>query len=291
MTPSAFTSCVRDIIRPQQPRKRGWFSTVLVLVVLLGLSFWMDRSIVKNHNLSILTAQAWFQQQTDEDVKGVLIPKNLARSPMERCALWEDNQDQWWQDHPNYRVSHENDTHTCLEPIKNEARAAYYRSMHHKQFVDTNNCSNVFQKVLIGTGLGAAVGQLTGGFFYAFDKANRTFVRSKHRWQFRWLYNPPYDDALSRSEQPFGACVSQDIFCYYLPITNCDYDIETRNMDDRPSRGFKKHLNPYFTKRDPIMAGKYRHHISYFTRLNQETRHRLYQLLERNAPSSRKPSQ
>jgi hypothetical protein len=97
----------------------------------------------------------------------------------QHCSLWEDNQDDWWQDHPDWQVSHENDTHLCFTPMQNKQRAEYYQRMHEIQFHNTNNCTDIFQRGLIGTGFAAAVSQLTVGFFYAHDMVNQTLVRSK----------------------------------------------------------------------------------------------------------------
>jgi hypothetical protein len=41
-----------------------------------------------------------------------------------KCALWQDNLDNWWQEHPEWEVfyEHENDTHTCFHRIANKKK-------------------------------------------------------------------------------------------------------------------------------------------------------------------------
>lgn len=79
----------------------------------------------------------------------------------QHCAIWSDNQDEWWQNNPDWQVFKENDTHLCVSPIQNEKRAEYYRAMHRRQFIDTNNCTDTYQRQLVGIGFAAVTSQLT----------------------------------------------------------------------------------------------------------------------------------
>jgi hypothetical protein len=98
------------------------------------------------------------------------------------------------------------------------------------------------------------------------------------------MYNPPYNASLSKEEQPFGACESQDIFCYYLPVTKCNYSTEIELTQKVPNWFINQNCDMAALERDPIKSAYYRHHISCFTRLNQETRHGLYELFQDIAP-------
>ena len=202
----------------------------------------------------------------------------ISNTTEQHCAVWEDNQDEWFQNHPDWQVSKQNDTHLCFTPMKNIEMATYYREMHRIQFVDHNNCTKPKRQAnLIGTGFAAAVKQLTIAFYYSFKKEHKLFVPSKHWRPFRWIYNPPYNASLDISEQPIGACETQDLFCFYLPVTNCDYIEQV--SDTTPRRFVYQDFH-----HNHIANMHHRNHISYLTRFNQETRHRLYILYQEIAP-------
>ena len=266
---------------------------LLLLPTIIFVSiFFSDKSL---NDVRIYTVIDNKEQAIMNSTSTTLVSRNQQQTQQqqqehEHCSLWEDNQDDWWQEHPDWQPSSENDTHLCFTPMRNKERAEYYRRMYEIQFLNTNNCTNIFQRVLIGTGFAAAVAQLTIGFFYAHVKMNQTFVRSKHWWPFKWMYNPPFNTSLSMDEQEFGACDSQDIFCYYLPVTKCNYSTEIDLTQKVPNWFISQSGDMAAVQRNPNTTATYRHHISYFTRLNQETRHQLYKLFQDIAPPAEERS-
>ena len=75
------------------------------------------------------------------------------------CLEWEVNSDEWWTHHPEWFVSHENDTHYCFTRY-DENKSKFLRELYDIQF--HGNCSNVTTKVMWSSGWGADFSNVLG---------------------------------------------------------------------------------------------------------------------------------
>jgi len=80
---------------------------------------------------------------------------NYKPSSSELCLPWDVNGDEWWTHHPEWEPGAENDTHYCLQQIKNQEKATIYRQFYDIQF--HGNCSNTFTKRMWNSGWSAGM--------------------------------------------------------------------------------------------------------------------------------------
>lgn len=144
--------------------------------------------------------------------------KKKTISSSSKCFSWAHNSDSWWQHHPEWELHQENNSHTCFTKIENATKAKFFRKLSQNQF--NNNCTELRTRFVLGTGFAATVGYLLDGFWSAF-REGRPFQRSKHRADFKWMYSPEYNFDNVANQTSFAACPSQDITCYFLPISSC----------------------------------------------------------------------
>lgn len=209
------------------------------------------------------------------------IKASYSNQTIEKCALWHDNLDSWWQDHPDWQIAHENDTHTCFAPILLDEKAEIMRHLHEIQF--NSNCSLAIQRYLVSSGYAATMNRLTSTFWHAFHQG-RPFVRSKHWPGAKWMYSPSYNES---DPHRFGGCPTQDMFCYFLNITSCEYD--ANRGEDSPRGRLIASVKTAFDEREEDVRVQYRWLMTYFTRQRQETRYRLRQLMKQIAPTPELP--
>lgn len=220
-------------------------------------------------------------QPKDSTAATYLLPRSIKTtqqsSPEEalKCVPWEQNMDEWWQEHPDWKLARETDDQTCFSRITMKQEAAYLRRLHELQF--HSNCENLKMRFLIGSGYAATVLHLAGSFWAA-QRENVPFVRSKHWSGMKWMYSPPYNNA----SNDFGACATGDMFCYFLDISPCDYEVGKETGFNRTYINEVK----FFEHRDTTTKLQYRWLLSYFLRPRQETRLRLRELMGQVAPST-----
>jgi hypothetical protein len=141
--------CCFVTVRPDPTKEEGFLArkelrllSVRLLVMATAFMSFSHSRVVYEYIFSLAPASAMSWE------------KEHQQKPREEqhCALWQENQDKWWQDHPDWRVSTENDSHLCFAPMDDQVQAEYYRALHRRQFHDTNNCTDIYQRHLIGTG-------------------------------------------------------------------------------------------------------------------------------------------
>jgi hypothetical protein len=144
-----------------------------------------------------------------------------------KCAPWEVNIDNWWQNHPDWEPSIENDTHTCLSPIANPKRAEFYRQVHAQQFPELFSEDHYYQcsskpgprKIVLRRvadhGFASYFGHTLTESLWSAWRDNRTFQYVHPDQHFRWMYVP-------ENRSSWAWCRSQDHECYFLPISSCD---------------------------------------------------------------------
>ena len=269
--------CLQNLFR-LRPNKIVVFLVAMVCAMLRlegdEVKMFSSLEVLKSSSAHHSPSYFNYYQHVEEETKST----NTAEND-EHCALWNVTQDDWWQEHPDWRLSRENDTHTCFQRVRDPEIAEYFRNIYNVQFGAASNCSNLHEQFIIGTGFAAAVRQLTLSFYYANLGLKKTFVRSKHWRNFKWMYNHPYNETLQKmglQEARFGSCASMDVFCYYLPIARCNEDYQgVSNMIPKKLA----YVEGDFGLKPKTL---YRHHVSYFMRLNQVSRKKLFDIYQQS---------
>ncbi|CAB9523393.1 expressed unknown protein [Seminavis robusta] len=212
-------------------------------------------------------------EQDDKDL--IKKDESLTQGYPIKCSPWETDMDPWWQMHPDWEPYNENETHTCFRPIQHEERAAFFREVYQSQYHGMD-CSQVRTRHITGVGYAAAVGYMCGGFYSAF-RQGYPFQVTKVRESMRWLYAPPLDPSPG-TNRSWAACPSQDNFCYFLPISNCQR--EWGRSEDSVSRKYARRE----VRDNPVRGEQYMWLKSYLTRPRQEVRRRLAELIQQEAP-------
>ena len=162
-----------------------------------------------------------------------------------KCSPWEINTDDWWQQHPTWEPSEQltNDTHTCFTPIRDPQRVAFLKKVYDRQFTHANCRINPFDnkdpdsmaiRGLTNIGFAATMYYKQQKAFYsAVNYHNRTYQYMSPSNNFHWLYVPQEKDS-------WAYCPSQDLSCYWLPITSCPRPV--RNTVRDPAI-LQQHLN------------------------------------------------
>lgn len=193
------------------------------------------------------------------------------------CALWDEvNLDLWWQEHPEWEPSRQytNHTHDCFTRIANPYRVALNRRIYINQF--HNNCSNLQARLVSQQGFGASLSTLALGLWEALDKSI-PFQQSKYWEGFRWLYTPPYNDTHPELNS-WAACESQDINCYFLPLSNCVAPFSKDELRTRKTLWTRQFLINSTLEEEFVWANEY------LMRPNQKVRRRLSRMLATEAP-------
>lgn len=182
--------------------------------------------------------------EADEILIGKTLESDLEPKDL-KCSPWEVNIDDWWQHHPTWEPSEKftNDTHTCFTPIPDPKRVAFLKKVYDRQFTHANCRINPFNNMDPDT---MAILRLqnigfAGTMFYAQQKAfysavnyhNRTYRHMVPSPKFHWMYVP-------QDKNSWAYCPSQDLECYWLPITSCPQPV--LNVTRDPAI-LKKHLN------------------------------------------------
>lgn len=135
----------------------------------------------------------------------------------ECCAPWNIQADEWWLHKPDYEVSLENETHFCFAPVSDSEKANFLRRIHRRQWSNGGRCDQLETSVETNAGFGASHRWLVLSFFHAHKNDKPFQIEWNPR---RWLYA-----AANRSSWAY--CPSEDITCYYLPISPCGRNVTT----------------------------------------------------------------
>ena len=198
------------------------------------------------------------------------------------CAPWDDvNLDAWWQEHPDWEPSRQytNRTHDCFTSIPNPHRAALFRRIYQNQF--HNDCSNMKVRLISHQGFGASLKSLALGMWNSLHEQH-PFQQSKYWHGFRWFYTPPYNDT-HLDLNSWAACPSQDIFCYFLPISNCVANYSRESNQARSLYWYRQFAQNQSLEEEFVWSSQY------LMRPNQQVRRRLATLLADQAPKVPSP--
>ena len=215
------------------------------------------------------------------------------------CSPWSVTLDNFWHDHPDWEPSdrYTNDTHTCFEPIQNKDRAALFKRVTQIQFPSdpetnrrcdpqVNNRRNGLAIVPIEqTGFAASLLFKQRNAFWSAFRQKRTFQQALPHHTFVWHYVPPYIVSTANLTSSWPACPTNDMYCYFLPITNCPRHVGPES--NVTWLAYK--LDPLLVwrgdmKTDPLLQNQLVWLSLFMMRPRQETRRRLYRLSKEEAP-------
>ena len=129
------------------------------------------------------------------------------------CASWEyEHGDDWWVQHPDFEVSHENQTTFCFSKIQDSAKADFFRRIHQVQW-NVSNCSNVLQRQQINSGWAASFGRVADALWAAVHY-DQPVQMTKHWEGMQWLY-------ATNDTNSWAFCPARDMTCYLLPLSPC----------------------------------------------------------------------
>lgn len=180
------------------------------------------------------------------------------------CIPWEVSSDTWWTHHVEWVVFHEDDSHYCFRRMKDPTRVAAMRAIYENQF--QNDCSDPIYKKMWNSGLTNDFRNLVDGLMYSTRTMHQPFQVTTEPWHYA-------------SPKPFNittaACPSQDMFCYFLPLSKCP----------------RKELNdtirkiPFFDRGSvlgPVLFDEpARWYLDYVGRQQTWLRHRVYQFVQK----------
>jgi hypothetical protein len=128
-----------------------------------------------------------------------------------KCFRWlDENSDHWWTHHPLWKVDIENDTHTCF---RHDPTLSYYLQIYRNQFL--SNCTNSTTRYIYDSGWSA---DLVAGISLSLIHAVRTgspLAIRPFKYDWGWHYAAMKPKGLNPT------CPRKDMFCYFLPLTNC----------------------------------------------------------------------
>lgn len=148
----------------------------------------------------------------------------------EKCTPWEISLDDWWQDHPTWEPSFENDTHACFRPIANPERVQVLLKAHALQF---QGCQpNPAVRPLFPMGFAATLlFHLTSSFWSAY-RENRQFLSGRVDEKFEWLY-------ATHNKSSWAYCPTQDHECLFLPSSNCPRPVGSDIPNETPKKKYQ----------------------------------------------------
>jgi len=153
------------------------------------------------------------------------------------CASWLVSVDEWWLHHPEWEITEENDYYYCMRPIAYPDKAKYFREVYDSQWFQPN-CSAVETSDQINSGFGASFRHLMHAWWHA-RKAGVPFqIEENNR---RWLYS-------TANESSWAYCPSEDISCYYLPISPCPRNASQPglHLSSRPNKTDTSEMKLFF---------------------------------------------
>ncbi|KAG7343511.1 hypothetical protein IV203_021456 [Nitzschia inconspicua] len=131
------------------------------------------------------------------------------------CWPWSYSSDEWWTHHPTWKRSRVNATHYCYQKIQNERQAALYQAIYDVQFRHAGDCQNMFRRHMWSSGLGADFINVNRGLFQAVLFQRPFQITDSYPWH----YAAGKGDNLAN--ETMAACPSRDMYCYFLPLTDC----------------------------------------------------------------------
>lgn len=176
------------------------------------------------------------------------------------CLPWHVNSDAWWTHHPTFEVFHESDHKYCFREISDSDKAKLFQDIYEVQF--ESDCSTVLTKRMVCSGWGADLGEVVDGMMQT--QVQKLPFTVYDKWHYAWP--KPHDDPDQK------VCDTADMFCYFLPLTRCEPQLENRK------EGYWNYLEAsgiHFPRKTPN-----RWYYEYITRPQTWLRKRVYDFLQ-----------
>lgn len=205
------------------------------------------------------------EPDTNKSVKETLVGLNCENPELGPCcASWDyELGDDWWVQHPDFQVSHENQTTFCFSKIQDSAKANFLRRVHQVQW-NVSNCSSVLQRHQINSGWAASFGRVADALWAAVHY-DQPVQMTKHWEGMQWLYS-------TNDTNNWAFCPARDMTCYLLPLSPCPQVIG-KNDDVRKSGGKRRSIEWLWLKQ-------------YGGRLRQHVRKQIIDLIHNDFPST-----
>ncbi|CAB9511770.1 expressed unknown protein [Seminavis robusta] len=157
---------------------------------------------------------------------------------LECCGSWEVDADDFWIQHPTWEITRENATSYCMCPIQDVEKADFIREIHWRQWQQEDPCREVETSMQQNSGFGAATRWLMMSFYHAYLGSKPFQIEWGKR---RWLY-------ATENRSSWAYCASEDITCYYLPISPCYRNATGKSLhyESRPNEADNKQARQFF---------------------------------------------
>lgn len=179
------------------------------------------------------------------------------------CLPWNVNSDEWWTHHVLWEVFYQDDSHYCFRRIPNRQKMETIRNIYRNQF--RNDCSDPVYKKMWNSGFSNDLRNLVDGLAHSTQVTHRPFQVTTMPWHYA-------------SPKPFNistaACKSQDMFCYFLPLSNCP---RVAVNDTIKQIGF---LDRGVVVGPKMFNTPTRWYLEYVSRPQTWLRHRVYQFVK-----------
>lgn len=141
----------------------------------------------------------------------------------ECCAPWTFNTDDWWTQHYQWTISHENQTHTCFQKIKSPQQLDFISKLHKLQ----QQCDYQVQLPQISSGYAAALMAVARSFYAAYQSQHAFQITLQHATA-NWNFSP-------KDPSHWAYCKTRDMNCFFLPLSPCAAE-QGRNDAPRGSK-------------------------------------------------------
>jgi hypothetical protein len=165
------------------------------------------------------------------------------------CVPWNNvldvGVDEWWTHHVEWTVFFQDDTHYCFERIRDAEKRAFLSSLYRLQFPtnDDDSCSNksVLMKDMWSSGFGADMSNVVDGLMHGMNTQRHFQITSRQPWHYAlpkkfFRHGRPgtttTTTTTTAAAAAAAACPSQDMFCYFLPISSCPQQVPTTTNDN-----------------------------------------------------------
>jgi len=183
----------------------------------------------------------------------------------ECCVAWDVDADPWWLHNPTWEISRENESTQCFAPMQNKEKAAFFQTLYDLQWKNTTDCSQIISSTQVNSGYSASINWLAYSFLKALQE-QRPFQIDQH--DVPWLYGP-------QNVSSWAYCPSQDITCYFLPLSACPRKLVVKTNLQRVVRMDRLATRP---ERSPTSFRQFEWLKDFMTRPRQKMRRKLMEL-------------
>lgn len=188
----------------------AWLSAIFsfLLVQCMILKETTRWSTLPSHGEDVIHRNV---HRREDSLQKMIDAKTVSRNFSSFCVSWDTDGDDFWTHNPDWEVTDENETHYCFAPIQDTKKADFVRNLHTLQWNEAK-CTQVETSVQTNSGYGASVRWLVLAFMHAYRNGRPFQIEWSKR---RWLY-------ATNDISHWAYCESEDITCYYLPISPCN---------------------------------------------------------------------